>query len=367
MKRLRVIISVLFLPCGLLSAGDAPLIVNFSIRNLGADVGLGWCGLTQDPNLDTVFWLIAGGGYEWPAYFRTPVNELYSGGGGFNPSIDPYYTKVNGRLDLGIAQGILSNERLKSSLLEAFVFYKMRLDYSLDDPLKNELILASGRVDAAGIFPNSLLFGLSYADLDKTDPHQTRRGLYAEASVEWGPEFLFNTFFGSADFVRLDFSAKGFLPLFNIDPQAELNLLSGYIGAFFAVDWSAGDDIPINIQQTFGGRSPRLGLGYAVRGYENARFDAPLKAVLNLELRLNGPQFTLIDVFTPGLAVFLDAGYYNYLYYQESGFLCSMGAGIFLNFWKLTSFSLYTVLDLTKPRADGMYWVPLLFSFNAHF
>jgi hypothetical protein len=354
-------------PPAVVSGQRTPFLFNLGVRLLGADVGLGYRGLSAPEGPDTILWLIVGGGYEWLNYFRDPANRLYAGGGGFDPAEDPFYTRVNGRLDLGIAQGFIYHDRLKGNLLEAFAFYKMRVDYVLNDPAKDELILASGLPDAAGLFQNSLLVGLSYNDLDKTDPHRTQKGVSAEVSAEWGPSFLFNSAYGRADFFRLNLTARGFLPVFDIDPAAEFNSFSGYAGGFFAVDWSTGEDIPINVQQSFGGRSPRQGLGYAVRGYEDARFDGLFKAVLNLEFRVNLPQFKIIDVITPGVVAFFDSGYFNYLYYHEDGFLFSSGIGLFVDVWKFTTFTLYTVIDFSRPQMNGQYWVPVLFAFDAHF
>jgi hypothetical protein len=372
MRNKILLISVFMLISTLLFAQDPapqrdPIIWNIGIRFLGADIGLGYRGLTQAPNPDTILWLIVGGGYEWITYFRDPSDHLYNGDAGFDAAKDPYYDRINGRFDVGIAQGILLNNKIDRNLLEAFLFYKMRYDYTVVDSSLNQLIFASGRPDASGIFQNSLLIGLSYNDLDKSDLHRVPTGIYAEASLEWGPEALFNNVYGRADFVRLNATAKGFLPLFDLTPKTEANLLSGYLAAFFSVDYCAGAYIPINIEQTFGGRSPRAGLGYAVRGYEDARFDGRFKAVLNLEFRLNLPQFQVMDTFTPGLVVFADSGYYNFLFYDESGFLFSTGAGVFLNSWGVTSFSIYTVFPLSRPRADGSVWLPIWFQFDLQF
>jgi hypothetical protein len=345
------------------AAARDPFLFTWGVRILGADVGIGWRGLTQVPNPDTIIWLIVGGGYEWLNYFRTSSNQLYTG----TDTIVPGYSRIGGRLDLGLAQGFVWNEKLKFNLFEAFLFYRTRLDHVIDNPDVAELMIASGRPDALDLFQTSLFGGVSYNDLDTTDPHRNFRGLYAEASAEWGPEWLLNDLVGRADFIRLNLTAKYFLPVFDISPQTEMNQLSGFMGAFFGFDWCDGASIPANIQQTFGGRNPRYAMGYAVRGYEDTLFDGRLKAVLNVDFRVNLPQFKIIDVITPGLVAFFDSGYFNFLYYDEQGFLFSAGLGVFVNVWKLTSFTLYTIFDFTRPRADGAYWNYLNFQFDAHF
>jgi hypothetical protein len=372
-NRMLTIVFFLIVPV-LLFADDAPqspapaardpFLFTWGVRLLGADIGIGWRGLTQEPNPDTIIWVIAGGGYEWLNYFRLPDNQLYTGGGGY----DPAYTRICGRLDLGLAQGFVWNERLKHNLFEGYAFFRTRLDYMFNDPtVVNALVFASGRPDVPGLFQASLFAGVSYKDLDDTDPHRILNGFYGEASVEWGPQFLLNDLYGRADFVRLNLTARGFLPLFDIDPKAELNLFSGYLGAFLSVDWCDGAAVPANIQQTFGGRGYRYGLGYAVRGYEDGRFDGRFKAVLNLEFRLNLWQFKIIDTITPGLYAFVDSGYYNFIYYDEQGFLFSAGAGVFINVWSLTSLTAYVVMPFSHPGIDGVTWIHIGVGLDAHF
>ncbi|HEQ72061.1 MAG TPA: hypothetical protein ENN69_06190 [Spirochaetia bacterium] len=373
MKRIVLVMLVL---CGAVAWLDAqeavtpqrdPFIITIDPKMLGADLGIGYRGFSIIPEADTVFWLIAGGSYEWLAFYRLPDNTLYTEASGYDPIDDPPYTRLSGRLDLGIAQGLAFNESIDANLFEIFLFYKTRYDYVVDDPGAIELILESTLPDRRSIFQNSLFLGLSYNDLNTSDPHLVYHGIYGEMSAEWGPKLLFNNLLGKADFVRLNATVKGFLPLFDLDPESTANTLSAYAGAFFAVDYIAGDTIPINIQQTIGGRYPRPGLGRAVRGFEDFRFDGLFKTVLNLEFRLNLPQYTVIDTVTPGLFFFFDSGYYNFIYYNESGFLFSLGAGVYVNVWKLTSLHAYTALLLNRPRADGSYWVPLLFLLSFHF
>ncbi|MBN1524589.1 MAG: hypothetical protein JW904_08905 [Spirochaetales bacterium] len=354
-----------------LSENRDPLLLNFGLRLLGADVGLGY--IISDPNSgspDTILWGIVGGGYEWVTFFRDLNDEQYDGTfPGYEPAIDPYYDRINARFDLGIAQGIVFNNRLKRNLLEAFLFYKIRYDFPIENTDLNQLFFDSTLEETSGLFQNSLLFGFSFNDLDARDPHGTKTGIYAEVSGEWGPEFLMNNLVGRADFIRVNFSSKGFLKLFDIAPEEKLNLLSGYFGAFLALDYCAGNVLPANIQQTLGGRSPRWGLGNAVRGYEDARFDGQFKAVLNLEFRLNIMQFDLfgLGANTPGIIVFFDSGYYDFMYYQDSGFLFSAGAGVFINLIGYTSLTFYTAFPLSKTLVTGDSWMPFVIGFDAHF
>ncbi|RPJ08198.1 MAG: hypothetical protein EHM28_04955 [Spirochaetaceae bacterium] len=373
------ILCLLFLtlvPC-VLFAQDVPeprdpFLFTLGVRLLGVDIGLGYIvSDTSSGDPDTILWAIAGGGYEWLNFFRDPNNEEYDGSympGIYDPEESPYYVRVGGRFDLGIAQGILFNKQPGHNLFEAFAFYRIRYDFPLDNTEVTELLFDSSPPETDGLFQNSVIAGLTWHDLDTSDPHLTINGIYAETSVEWGPEWLMNDLAGRADFLRFNLTAKGFLLLFDIAPREKLNLLSGYAGFFFAADYCLGDTIPLNIQQTIGGRNSRWGLGYAVRGYEDARFDGQLKAVLNLEYRMNISQFNIgLGNVTPGIVIFFDSGYYDYVYYDNSGFLFSAGAGVYINLLGFTSLTFYTAFPFSRELAAGGWWMPFAIDFDAHF
>jgi hypothetical protein len=124
--------------------------------------------------------------------------------------------------------------------------------------------------------------------------------------------------------------------------------------------------VPLNVRETFGGRSPRKGLGYAVRGLEDCRYDSPFKAVANCDARLSLPAIADPGLI-PGLLWFIDAGYYNFMDVSVSGFVFSTGGGISLSLFDVFNLTLTTRFLLNAPRVTGGYWEPLFFAFVFHF
>jgi hypothetical protein len=338
-------------------------------RWIGVDLGVGYEGFPLFPDLKTGFWLYAGGGYEEVGYYHSPTDELYDGNlAGYDPETAPKYDRVNGRFDLGIVQGLLPVRENIGSSLELFLFYKLRYDAHLADDDANQLIYNSSLPDKDGILQNSLLVGTKWHDISTNHHHHLISGSEAELSIEWGPEGFFNTKKGLADFVRFNLSAKVFLPLIDINPENLLNIFSMYLGTYFSVDYTAGKYIPLNIVQTFGGRTPRNGLGGAMRGVEDCRFDAPFKIVANVELRINMPALSLWgSELMPGIVFYFDSGYYNFLDSGGSEFLFSTGAGIYLSLLNMMDLVFYTNFFLNGTKVDGNQWTPLSFAFGFHY
>ncbi len=346
-----------------------PLVFDPGLRIWGADLGIGFRGVRMFPDLDTILWFYIGGGYENVGYFLTPDGNPYDGDeNGYDPETSPFYWRGSGRFDIGIAQGITWNSVINQNGLEFFLFYRLRYDLHLEDDEagKPQLMFQALHADQEGLFQNSLFAGISWNDLDSSHPHHLKSGTYAEASVEWGPEFMLNNIFGVADFLRINILGKAFLPLWDLDPQYPANVLSMYLGIKFSLDYTFGNNIPLNVLNTFGGRKVMPGLGFALRGYEDYRFSTPLKAVANLELRTNLPAIMFPNVI-PGIVVYFDAGYYNFIAVEEQDFLFSTGAGIFLNIFDITSITFYTHFPLSRELVTGGYWVPFAVEFDLHF
>ena len=156
--------------------------------------------------------------------------------------------------------------------------------------------------DQDGIFQNSLLVGGAYQGVVR-NVHTVKSGIEAEASAEWGP-------FAPSDFLRLNATARFFLPIWDAAPDRDRNLFSVYAGDFVSVDLVIGDAVPLNIRQSFGGQSPRTGLGGAVRGVDSGSLDGYFKAVNNLEVRVVGPALFL-PAIVPGLVAYVDAGLFG--------------------------------------------------------
>ena len=128
-----------------------------------------------------------------------------------------------------------------------------------------------------------------------------------------------------------------------------------YAGDFVSVDWVTGDAVPLNVRQSFGGRSPRTGLGGAVRGVDSGSLDGYFKAVNNLEVRLLGPALFLPTI-VPGLVVYLDAGLFSSAGCPRPeawGFVASTGAGVFVDLFGFAQLTLYVHYRLVGENADG--------------
>jgi hypothetical protein len=342
----------------------SPFVFDLTAVMWGGDVGAGWRGWPLFPGVDTILWAWAGASAEDVSFYRMPDGSLITGAApaGVDPVVDPYSWRWSGRWRLGAAQGITRSPRTGDNLLEAFGYWRARVDANLRDPaVPAQLAFLSADPARFGSFQNALLAGLRWRDVSLDRVHKTRSGLSAEATVEWGPPFLANELFGATDYVRLNATARGFLPLFTADRGDGRNLFSLYAADFLSADWAFGPVVPWSVRQSFGGTDQRTGLGDAVRGVDFGSCDTAVKAVNNLELRATLPALVLPDL-VPGILVFWDSG----LWAQAGegrepvpwGFLSSVGTGVFLDFLDLTSFVAYLCVRLTGVNADGTAVTP---------
>lgn len=347
-----------------LAAGDLPLAFDVSPRIWGADLGIGYTGLELLEGRDTTIWLWAGGGWEQMPFYRTADGtmageylDLATGTVSPMPTFvppldaddDPFYQRAEAKWQLGIVQGIVAAPEDRPDLVVGFLYYRGRWGAHLE---QGRLIADTPTYDFPdqdGILQHSLLAGAAYQGVVK-NAHTVKSGIAAEASVEWGP-------FNPADFLRLNASARFFLPLYDAAPERDRNLFSVYAGDFVAVDWITGDAVPLNIRQSFGGQSPRTGLGGAVRGVDSGSLDGYFKVVNNLEVRLIGPALFTPGI-VPGLVVYLDAGCFGSAGSPgpaAGGFVASTGAGVFVDlfgFAQLTGY-LHWRLPGTGVNANG--------------
>ena len=359
------------------AAGEgSPLVFDVGPRLLGVDAGIGYRGIKLLPYADTTIWAYLGGGYEWLTYYRDPSGALVAprdlAPGGPLEGKDPGFARIEGAWRLGIDQGLAWNERTKTNLVEAFAFYRGRVDSNRIKP--GQLLYDSTLPDRSGLLLNSLIAGLAYDDLLADTHHKTWSGTSAELSAEWGPRFFLNTFMGDSDFVRFNATFRWFLPLYDMKPDEPVNFFSVYLGERFSVDYAIGlaAPVPLYVRQTFGGRGDQvIGLGKAVRGVDEGSLDTNLKAVNSLEVRANLPAFVNPDI-VPGFVFFWDLGCYSQV--GESGFTGSAGAGVvssaggglFLDFLDLARGAVYMTRRLTGVNADGSV-VNFQVEFRLHF
>lgn len=300
-------------------------------------------------------------------YFRTPQDApLETVPAGFDPETSPYAKRLILRGSFELAQGVFWNERRAENLVEVFGALRVRYEENLEDPTTPQLVFASSLPDRLRILQSSVFLGVEARDVDRTNAHHVLSGWAVESSVEWGPQWLFNSALGTADFVRLNCSTRLYIPILDVDPSSRMNVFSTYLAGFLAIDWATGNVVPLNIRESFGGRSPRKGLGYAVRGLEDCRYDAPLKAVANIDLRCSLPAVFSPDVI-PGLLACLDGGYYNFLSIPAAGLVFSTGFGVSLSLLDFLSLTLTTHVLLNRMKVTGGTWTPVVFNFVFHF
>ncbi len=306
----------------------------------GADFQIGWYGLGLVEGANTVLYAKAGGGYENRALVRdetTGEPVLYEDG--------EFFDSPNFQWDAGLVQGVLGRDD-GANLLEIFIYYRGRYDINRND-LPEDVF-----PDVRTLFGTSFIAGIGYDSTSRND-HAVKSGALAEASLEWGPGAL-NA--GKADFLRANAKGAGFLPLFDLDPDAEKNLFAGYLAAFASVDYALGDSVPIYVNQSFGGRDIRGSLGDCVRGYRWTTYDTELKLVGNLEARFVGPALVRADLL-PTFYVFADAGYFSgyadaTAAADESGPLASVGAGLAIDFLKVAQVGAFAAWRLVEDDFD---------------
>jgi hypothetical protein len=323
----------------------------YSLIPSGADVSLTYTGMQVSDLGQTKLHIKAGGGYQDSVLLRDPLTgdpTLRKADGGTGLS----YNTPNFQWELGALQGLARRDDGKN-LVEAFGFYRGRYDIYPNDNVGSAVF-----ADIQGLFGTSFMGGVSY-DSRVMSNHRSKRGVYMEATAEWGPGFLNAT----SDFWRVSGQTRGFLPVFDM-PTADGNLFNVYLAGFAGVDYAAGGSVPIYVNQSFGGRNLRDSLGDCVRGYGWNAYDSSFKSVANAEVRLVGPRVWL-DSIVPYLFGFVDAGYYagfsgSASQSGASGFLASSGGGIAVDAMGFAQISLIGGLrlvdDMLYGPLDSFFW-----------
>ncbi len=349
----------LFLLCAVFAHAEErfPLVFDVLPFFWGSDLGVGYRGFSLIPGTDTILWAYGGGGYQTQTYIRMPDGTLITGAapGTVTVPADINYDRWSWRWQAGIEQGFLWNSRTQQNLLEAVLFYRGRYDSNVQAS-PSQLIYQSASFDRFGLVGNAVIAGVIYDDLLFNPVNRTRNGIHAELTGEWGYPIFTGTVEGSFTYLRFNLTAKGFLPLFDAAPTAEMNVFSVCLCDFASVDYALGSSVPLHIRQTFGGMKPRTGLGGALRGIDSGSLDANLKAVNNLEVRAYLPALFIRDI-VPGILVFCDAGAYAQLGEGVAspayGFVAATGAGAFVDIFDFAQIVVYGCYRLTGVNADA--------------
>lgn len=338
--------------------------VNFTIEGIrtywfgfipsGLDVGFTFNNINFLPDYPSSIWLKIGGGYQEKLLYREETAVPYTG---IADSDSIKYMTVNGQLELGLFQNLYTSS--PDSQLDAFFLFRPSFYYNIEDlnASPSQIIFSESffAPESEGLLSNSLILG-AFFDSVKTTDHDTKDGIYAEVSIEWGPSWLLNTVFGSSDFVQLNGTVKGFYTLFDSSPNKPLNLFSVYLADFLSIDYSDGLNIPLYVMQSFGGLDRRGGIGGSVRGFEKWRFNTQFKFVNNIEIRINGPAIILPSII-PSFVGYFDAGFFVGFFNDpsntEGGFLASTGFGIYINVLNFTHLGATLDFPLYGERLDG--------------
>jgi hypothetical protein len=328
--------------------------------------------------VDTILEATIGGGYEGLATFRT-WDYIPHTVAADTAAAEGYleFNSPNFQWQAGIRQGILWNPDKAENLLEAFLFYRGRYERYLNGRYfwgSSDSQIAAIRAsheawqssylgsDARGIFGTSLFAGLAYDDLHFNWRTKAYDGFYTEGSLEISP--YFPSVLGASDFWRLNATAKYSKTLYESPRETEKNWFTLYLSGILAIDYAdALRQMPLYVMETLGGTEPRVGLAYAVRGFEKYSWDTQLKIVHNLDLRLNLPVFYSIfgrDLL-PGVVVYFDLGYGDHYWGDPTdtpgGFLASSGIGTYLGLLDLAYVHLYFHVPLINHRIDRAPWV----------
>ncbi len=319
----------------------------------GAGAGLLYNGFKAVKGLDTIVEEDVAAGYQLSDFYRNPNGSPYTG-----PSENPTtFDQAEFLDDFGIRQGLLWNPQTKQNLLEAFLFYRAHFDH--DYPTQGNpdaLIFSSSLPDRIEIFSNAVQAGFAFNTVVRSKAHQTRNGVYAEASIEWAPSFFFNTD-GDADYYRLNGTFQGFKTIYVAPSARGRNRFGIYLADSLEVDYAGGSSIPFYVFESFGGRNMRSDVDPTIRGFETGLYGADFKVLNNFDVRMTGPTVVVWKPFVPGLYTFLDTeyydGYFDDPFNTPGGVLASTGFGCYLNFDDLVNGTIYIAFPFEGQRVDG--------------
>jgi len=339
----------------------------------GAELDFSWSPFSLLPGRGTTLEAGIEGSYNSWRYFHDPVtgNALSSA-----DSSEANVAEALGLWFIGISQGLLSQGSelgpgsrpwQDGDLLEAFAYY--RGTYT-DTLFSGSYFADSNAPDKDGYLATAFLTGLSFDRVTVSDAHCLKQGYLLEVSTTLAPRALQSV---GVDYGRVTAIAQGFLPLWDMKPDAKRNALSLLGAANLAFDRIWGDDIPAEMRQTIGGRVWSGvggfvgGVGGAVRGVESGRFDGDDKAVASLELRLNLPGFDLRAPLqasgsfscVPGLVAYVDGGAWRGLPGQDSGTALCAGFGAYmtvLNYGTLAVYNDYWLSGGSPYKSSSFLW-----------
>ena len=320
----------------------------------------------------------AGGGFERNKVFRDAAGEPITGG----------YEESDieiGRLELYLQPMVSLVPAMEIPLTFDFGFrthFRQNFIFEGTEPRFSTGEFFAER-DLEGALVNTLRGGLRYAKVGEPGSHGEIRGLDLSTMVEYGPEFLGNRIYPggaspASDYLRINGIGRGYLPVFDAEPERKLNLFNLSLAGQIVADLLTGSTVPLNEQAYTRGYIQSWGLGRLIRGYEESSYPALLKLAANAEIRMVGPAFVLPwldpvlslfgdgffsqEWFAPVLTLFVDTGYYSgfraggYFAPSEDGLsevLVSTGATLAINLLGIVQVGYSIAIPIQGERADG--------------
>jgi hypothetical protein len=271
------------------SLGIAALGVRIGVQNLEI--------LPGAPSIAEA-WLY--GGYLPSSYWRDAEGgRLDPGDAGFKGRTS--FWTWQARLSVGLNLGLLYSDEREKNALSLDAYYNMRFRKNIDN---GAFIFYSTEANRAGFWENSFFLGINI-DLTKADDDKAlMHGLRSSVSAEWAPGWDWNRTFGQADYVRLDGSFQGYLPI------VSSGAFCCCVADRFIADGLFGSAIPYD-QRCVANVGPYAygaqlsATGWAVRGIAAGRFDSNLKLINNIDVRFTFPSL-FGRVCIPEIAPFFD-------------------------------------------------------------
>ena len=329
---------------------------------IGLDIGAGFTPFSLVPDLDTVTWLVAGAAWQGRGYYRNTDGSLFTG--------DPEtasYDRLRFNWRLGLQQQLAAPPDGSIAGLSAQLWYIGSWMSRFAD--SGSTIESAPLPDAEASQINRLLAAISF-DAVESSADGLQNGGSVEVSAEYGPGFV--NFVGGADYLRLNLTTTAYVPVWTLYSN-EQRLMSLTLAAFSSIDSAFGSSIPIEVRQSFGGLSPRDGLGGAVRGIRGTRFGVANKLVANVETRFDLPAIEIpgLGSIRPGILSFLDAGTYSDELTVPSpvaGSEVSIGTAVYVDVLRIATLAFYTSFWVTGDRlGDQGQWNPFALGFGLHF
>jgi hypothetical protein len=296
--------------------------------------------------VDTILWVGTGfADYNSYYYFDPLTGQPVTG----DQSLENLQYKITYLpWTLGIAQGIFYNDATNRNFLEFYTYYRGTLTFNRSIEGGDAYLLQSDLPDRNGFLMNSVIFGLALDDKQKFGENYLFSGYNGEITVESSPDYVNLLAEGKVDFIRLNANANTYIPLFDTERDSDFPM-GLMLKNYFAIDFLSGNQIPYNLLSTFGGKYLKSGLGYGVRGVDEKRFAADIKALINTSLQWNflGLEITDGAYIMPAMIAYFDLGWYkNTALENYEGFVYTTGLELHLN-----------LLNILQVGVGYDYWI----------